>query len=81
MIMAANNNFQQLEQEDQKLTPSAPPRIERQVMGFVNTTQFAGNVLELYFTKFIQLFLMLLGVNKEDSEKAAEENQDSGEVR
>ncbi len=80
--MAANNNFKQLEKEDQEMTPHAPRKIERQVMGLVNTGQFAGNVIELYFTKFIKLFLMLFGADpKEPTELTSEDAQDSGEVR
>jgi len=78
--MAATNNFKELEKEDQELTPHAPRRIERQVMGIVNTGQFAGNVLELYFTKLIQLFLMLFGVVPEEKEDSLDDQND-GEVR
>ena len=82
MIMATNNNFKELEKEDQEMTPHAPRKVERQLMGLVNSGQFAGNVIELYFTRFIKMFLMLLGVQAEEPKDiASEDSQESGEVR
>jgi len=78
--MASTNNFKQLAQEDQELIPYAPKQVEQQVMGVVKTSQFAGNVIELYFSKMIEMFMMLLGVTPKQEEVVDKENN-SGEAR
>ncbi len=77
--MAATNNFKKMAQEDQELIPHAPEKVEHQVMGVVKTGQFAGNVIELYFSKMIELIMMLFGATP--SKKDQKDSESNGEVR
>ena len=65
------NNFQQLEEEQIKelvnQKPDVAPKIEMGIMGSMRTFNFGGNIVELYLSKIIDLFISLLGGSRDNS--------------
>ena len=69
-MASKNNSFKQMEQEDVHNAGQAPEQIEHEVMGFVQSGHFFGDVIELYFGKMINLLLSLFGADpKSDDEE------------
>ena len=79
--MDTTNNFKQLAAEDEVQTPHAPKHVEQEVMGTIKSGHLMGDVLELYFSKMIDLILLIFGgKNKIDPPKDAS-NDNVGEAR
>jgi len=79
--MDTTNNFKQLAAEDEKHIPHAPKHIENQIMGTVKTGHLMGDVLELYFSKMIDLIMMIFGGKNNKQSQANESDDHAGEVR
>ena len=63
------NSFKQLGQEDVKEIGKAPEQVEHNVMGLVHSGHFFGDVIELYFSKMIELVLSLFGADHDTKKK------------
>ena len=77
--MASKNSFKKLMEEEEKLYPHAPPEIEKEIKGSVGMIKLMGNVVELYLTRIIDLFLTMMSgniVQTENSERQ-EDSDDS----
>jgi len=83
--MKSKNSFKKLMEEEEKQYPHAPPEIEKEIMGSVGMIKLMGNVVELYLTRIIELFLSMMGGNKvqadtiesqEDSENDSDDSLD-----
>lgn len=57
----SENSFKQLEDENIEQAGPAPEQVEHEIMGFVQSGHFFGDVIELYFSKMISLVSALLG--------------------
>lgn len=64
-MATSNNSFKQLEQEDVDKVGNAPEQVEQEVMGFVQGGHFFGDVIELYFSKMINILMALFGSDPE----------------
>jgi hypothetical protein len=59
-------------EEEEKQYPQAPPEIEKEVTGNVQVIKLMGNIVELYLTRIIDMFLSMMGgtnVQVETNEK------------
>lgn len=83
--MKSKNSFKKLMEEEEKQYPHAPVEIEKEVIESVRVIKLMGNVVELYLTRIIELFLSMMGGNKvqadtiesrEDSENDSEDSLD-----
>ena len=69
--MASNskeNSFKQIQEEEEQQFPHPPPEIERNVMGTARNISFIGNIVELYFSRVIDVISAILGSNKNSRE-------------
>ncbi len=66
----SSNSFKKMEQEDQEQAGQAPKQVEHEIMGFVQSGHFFGDVVELYFSKMINLFLALFGADSDDKKES-----------
>ena len=64
--MASNteNSFKRLQAEEEASLPHPPPEIERNVMGTARGFSFAGNIIELYFSRVFDVISAFLGSTK-----------------
>ena len=74
------NNFQQLEEDQIKTIieqqPGVPPQIEMGVMGNVRILGFMGDILELYLPRVYDMFISLVGGQREDTVDSQGESAD-----
>lgn len=63
------NSFKQLGQEDVNEVGKAPDQVEHNVMGLVHSGHLFGDVIELYFSKMIDLVLSLFGADHDKQKK------------
>ena len=62
----ATNSFKQLEEEEEKQFPHAPPEIENSLMGSMRMTHFVGDVIELYLPRLFNIVFAMFGGNTKD---------------
>ncbi|NNE28274.1 MAG: hypothetical protein HKN16_01470 [Saprospiraceae bacterium] len=55
------NSFKELENQNIEEAGQTPDNVEHDVMGIVQSGHLFGDVVELYFSKMIDLFLSLFG--------------------
>lgn len=71
--MAAKNNFKKLQEEQNNQFPSSPPPdVEKNVKGSVRLFQFMGDIVELYLPKVFEIFISLVGGEKNEEQDALE---------
>jgi len=81
--MTSNNNkknsFKDLEDEDLDKNPQAPKQVEDDLNANINSIQTFGNVVELYLSKVIGLFVAILGGKKNEmmNDQTTESNNDT----
>jgi len=64
-MATSKNSFKKLEQENEDLVGNAPEQVEHELMGFVQSGHFFGDVIELYFSKMINMLMALFGSDPE----------------
>jgi hypothetical protein len=69
------NSFKKLQEEEEKDFPHPPPQVERNVIGNARNIKFMGNVVELYFSRFLDMIVSIIGGNT----TRRQENKDVGE--
>ena len=75
--MKSKNSFKKLMEEEEMQYPHAPPEIEKEITGSVRMIKLMGNVVELYLTRIVDLFLSMMGGKKIQSDTI--ESQESSE--
>ncbi len=71
--MSPKNSFKKLMEEEEKQYPHAPPEIEKEITGNVKVIKLMGDIVELYLTRIIDMFLSMMGgknVQAETDEKS-----------
>lgn len=76
--MASKNSFKKLMEEEEKQYPHAPPEIEKEITGNVRMIKLMGNIVELYLTRIIDMFLSMMGGKNVQAE--TDENQGNDEI-
>lgn len=61
-----NNSFKEMQDEDLDKNPQAPKLIENNLNSNMQSMHTFGNVVELYISKVVDLFVALLGGKKND---------------
>ena len=67
-----------MEEEEQRY-PKAPEGIEEEVTGSVRMIKLLGDIIELYVTRFVDLFLSMMGGKKIQTE-TKEPQDDPGSI-
>jgi len=63
------NSFKELGQKEIDEIGETPKKVEQNVMGLVHGGHFFGDVIELYFSRMIDLILSLFGADQEPEKK------------
>jgi len=71
----SRNNFKHIEEEQTKHYPGAPPQIEKEVESNLGIGRSMGNILDMYFPKVIQIFLMIMGGKGDHIEQTNNEDR------
>ena len=73
-MAAANsqNSFKKLQEEEEQDFPHPPPQVERNVIGNARNIKFMGNVVELYFSRFLGMLVSIFGGNATPRHEAKE---------
>lgn len=60
-MATGKNSFKELEQENAEKIGNTPEQVEHELMGIVQSGHFFGDVVELYFSKMINMVMALFG--------------------
>jgi hypothetical protein len=63
-------------EEEEKHYPQAPPEIEKKITGNVKMIKLMGNIVELYLTRIIDMFLSMMGSKNEPAETDEKQTKD-----
>lgn len=61
----ARNNFQQLEDEENKTYPGVPGGIKSNIQSEVGVLKMVGQIVEVYLPKVVEFFIMIAGGSSE----------------
>ena len=77
----ARNNFQQLEEEENKTYPGVPSGIKSSIQSEVGVLKMVGQIVEVYLPKVVEFFIMIAGGNPDKMESNNRLGQQHTDVR
>ena len=77
----ARNNFQQLEEEENKGYPGVPIGIKSNIQNEVGVLKMVGQIVEVYLPKVVEFFIMIAGGNPAKMENNNRSGQQHSDIR